>query len=211
MVPGSTLIHFSSPDKFREWHFDFKADIYLIDYEFLGSSETGLNLIEECDLQKKSILVTSRFEEEKIQERCLSLGVRLIPKGLASYIPINFKKIIPLENAKTKVRYDVCLIDDDKDLVHSVWNLVAKTNDLKIKMFTTPEEFLTTVEFIDKETPIYVDVSLGNGVKGTDFVHVIHKLGFDEIFLATGYDKDAIEVPSFVRGVVGKDFPEAMI
>jgi hypothetical protein len=55
---------------------------------------------------------------------------------------------------------------------------------------------------------INVDISLGDGVKGTDVSHEIHKLGFVNINLATGYDADSIVAPAFIRQVVGKDFPD---
>lgn len=57
---------------------------------------------------------------------------------------------------------------------------------------------------------IYVDFSLGNGIKGTEFAREIYQLGFSEINLATGYDANAIQVPSFIFKVVSKEFPIAV-
>jgi hypothetical protein len=109
--------------------------------------------------------------------------------------------------SEDKIRYDLCLIDDDTELIHAVWGSVAKSNEFNIKMFSTPQAFLDSANMINRLTPIYIDVSLGNGVKGTDIALEIHKLGFTEINLATGYNAESIEAPSFVRRIVGKDFP----
>jgi FixJ family two-component response regulator len=143
--------------------------------------------------------VTSRYEEAHIREKCERLGVKLIPKAMAGFVPI--------EIAAPKELLDCVLIDDDKELVHVIWAMSAKSHDLKIKMFSTPSEFFAEAESLDPLTPIYVDVSLGNGVKGTDVATQIHNLGFTEINLTTGYEADSIQVPIFIKKVCGKDFP----
>ena len=104
-------------------------------------------------------------------------------------------------------KYDLCLIDDDKLLVHSIWAMVAKEKGLNIKMFERPEDFLSEAIHIDKATPLYVDVSLANNVNGIDVAKDIHRLGFENINLATGYESESIKTPNFIRQVVGKDFP----
>ena len=44
-----------------------------MDYELIGQRQTGLDLVEELSLGPQSILVTSRFEEHGISERCNKL------------------------------------------------------------------------------------------------------------------------------------------
>ncbi|HMQ11120.1 MAG TPA: HAMP domain-containing sensor histidine kinase [Oligoflexia bacterium] len=60
----------------------------LCDYELLGFEETALDLIEENSLEAVSILVTCRYAEEKVQERCEKLGIKLIPKTSADLVPL---------------------------------------------------------------------------------------------------------------------------
>lgn len=86
--PEAELIHFSSPDEFAKWCKNHSADLYLFDYELIGFAVTGLDVIEKEKLHAKAILVTNRYEESAIQVRCETLGVGLIPKGLASVVPI---------------------------------------------------------------------------------------------------------------------------
>ncbi|MBK7843538.1 MAG: hypothetical protein IPJ71_07550 [Bdellovibrionales bacterium] len=64
--------------------------VYLIDFEFLGESGDGLDLIEETGIAAQSILVTSRYEEPHVRSRSLGLGVRLLPKSLAAFAPLSF-------------------------------------------------------------------------------------------------------------------------
>lgn len=89
------LITFSNPEKLREWirmNEDEKySAFFLLDYELLGSTCTGLDLIEEFRLNENSILVTSRYEESAIRKRCEALGVKLLPKDMASLMPVQMR------------------------------------------------------------------------------------------------------------------------
>ncbi len=87
------LISLSTPEQLKQWLIDYsdilERTLFLIDYELLGFKETGLQLIQELNLQKSAVLVTSRFEEPKIVTSCESNVIRLIPKGMAPFVPIN--------------------------------------------------------------------------------------------------------------------------
>ncbi|MBA2657119.1 MAG: hypothetical protein H0U70_09075 [Tatlockia sp.] len=87
------LISLSTPEQLKKWLADHSniidCTIFLIDHELLGFRETGLQLIQELKLQKSAILVTSRFEDPKIVTSCELEVIRLIPKGMAPFVPIN--------------------------------------------------------------------------------------------------------------------------
>lgn len=89
---GIRYLAFSSAQVFSLW-VSSKAStpgekLFLIDYELLNQATTGLDVIEQLGIGPNSILVTSRYEEQSVRSRCESLGVRLIPKGLAPFVPI---------------------------------------------------------------------------------------------------------------------------
>jgi signal transduction histidine kinase len=86
---NARLTHLYTTDELFIWCNANSADLYLIDFEFAGSEESGLEIIEKLNLSKKSILVTSRHEEASIQKKCQNLKVGLIPKALASIVPIH--------------------------------------------------------------------------------------------------------------------------
>lgn len=86
------LVHLYSPSELSVWIRSNSADLFLVDFEFLGQKITGLDLIESFGLGKKSILVTSRFEQLHIQSRCEEINVGLIPKNLTPFIGIALNK-----------------------------------------------------------------------------------------------------------------------
>ena len=85
------LDHFYNSSIFAQYCKDLLSehDLFLIDYELLASSETGLDLIERLNIKDQAILVTSRYEELWIKTRAKELSLKIIPKNFAPYIPIS--------------------------------------------------------------------------------------------------------------------------
>lgn len=88
---------FSSTDMFETWFrtVGAKSKLFLIDYEFVAQTTNGLDLIERLRITDRAILVTSRYDEQHIREKAASLGLRILPKSLASNVPL--KVVLPLE------------------------------------------------------------------------------------------------------------------
>jgi hypothetical protein len=68
-----------------------RSTLFLIDYELIGESETGISIIERLGIKDQSILVTSHFEETSLREACEKLRIKLIPKGMAALAPIRIQ------------------------------------------------------------------------------------------------------------------------
>lgn len=89
------ILHFSSPIEFQKYYaknfHDLESALFLIDFEISGFAENGLDLIEKLGIQSQSILVTSHHEEKMIRERCIAMGVKLVPKMMAGFVPIEIQ------------------------------------------------------------------------------------------------------------------------
>jgi signal transduction histidine kinase len=201
---GIEILHISTPDGLRAWvgtnGSKIQGALYLMDYELLGHLATGLSLAEELGIGDRTILVTSRFEEKGILTDSRRLKVRLIPKPLAGFVPIHVAE----ENAPR--RLDAVLIDDDP-LARMTWKMAASRAAKNFQPYSTMAEFLQAAGGIPRETPIYVDAELADGVDGAEASRGIHKLGFQEIYLATGHDAEKFSSFKHLRGVVGKEPP----
>ena len=84
------FIHLYTPQDLIVWNASNAsfANIFLIDYEFIGIKSTGLNLIDDLGIAGQSYLVTSRHEDSNIYQHCEKIGLKIIPKKYAVYIPI---------------------------------------------------------------------------------------------------------------------------
>ncbi|MFH1356091.1 MAG: ATP-binding protein, partial [bacterium] len=94
-MPKEKIHHFTSNESIINFYREKapllkKAEkLFLFDYELLGSDKTGLQVIKELNIKENAILVTSHYEEEHIRSECARLGVKLLPKNLAGFVPIS--------------------------------------------------------------------------------------------------------------------------
>ncbi len=85
---------FKSSIEFEEWikttGKNLKAEntIFLMDYELSSDGPTGLDLIEQFQLQTHSILVTGRADSLQVATRSACLGVPLISKSNLPLLPV---------------------------------------------------------------------------------------------------------------------------
>lgn len=86
----NTLVHFSTPEELSHWlkKPENLASLILVDYEFKGQMESGLDVVEKLKIQDRAILVTSHSDELEVLSRCERLGVSLLPKSMADIVPI---------------------------------------------------------------------------------------------------------------------------
>lgn len=87
------LHHFSDGQSFKEFEQNRGKQkvLFLLDYELIGENKTGLDWAEELSLEKQSILVTNRYEEKGILKICQRLGIGIIPKSLAAWVPVEIE------------------------------------------------------------------------------------------------------------------------
>ncbi|MBF0314919.1 MAG: HAMP domain-containing histidine kinase [Oligoflexia bacterium] len=217
-----TVVHLSNPGTFREWvkahNVIYQKILFLSDFELLGYTITGLDLLEEQNI-KDAILVTSHYENHKIRERCDRLGVRLIPKMLAGFVPINVllnvdclsvlpQLEVPSVNSSSNTDiYEYVYIDDDKWL-RMGWEMAAKKKNINLLTLSTTNDFEKHKDKISKEkTVIYLDRNLGeNELKGDEFAKILHVDGYQNLNLATGEDADLFTNLSWLK-VYGKECP----
>ncbi len=187
--------------------------LFLVDFELLNQQKTGLELIEDLAIAKHAVLVTSRYEEKSIQERAEKIGLKILPKSLGGFVPIFSQnesvvgsELIDSEPQETKKFFDIIFLDDDS-LNHSTWKMAAEIQGKSILCFDNSRELFQCLTHLELGCSFYVDVSLGNGERGEDVAKDLFDRGFKNLYLATGYESDQFGHVTWIKGVVGKDFP----
>jgi hypothetical protein len=91
------LLHFYSSSEILKWFRitlgGVENPLYLCDHDLIGSKETGLDVIDMLGIASQSILVTSRYDDPQIQEKCTKNGILLLPKTLAPLIPFTIHSL----------------------------------------------------------------------------------------------------------------------
>jgi len=87
-----TLVHLYGPKEVADWISKNQPlvdeALFLVDYEFHGADMNGIGIIQSNRIEKQSVLVTARHDEFNVRTECLRLQVALLPKRLASMVPI---------------------------------------------------------------------------------------------------------------------------
>lgn len=187
------LEHFFSGKSLLEKYKTIPEDCLLLsDYELLGEKINGIDCIEKLNSVDNSILITARSDEKEIIKRSEEINLSLLPKNMAFNVPI-----------KKDGRSDIVLIDDD-ELVHMTWKKTLTKRGHKLASYYSVDEFLENFKRFNTLTPIYIDSNLGDGLRGEVLSEKIFKLGFNELYITTGYEKDTIAKPSWINSVIGK-------
>jgi signal transduction histidine kinase len=97
------------------------------------------------------------------------------------------------------------LLDDDL-LVHMNWKMAAKAAGVELKAFKTRAELAAVSDGLPRDTPVYIDSDLGDGVRGEDIAGQLHAEGFTDITMATGHDAGRFSDLPWLK-VTGKEPP----
>jgi signal transduction histidine kinase len=216
-VPHAHLqrIHYYNPQELLKADLSYHKNlIYLCDYELIGHKLTGLDVIEQLGLKnEQAVLVTSRYEEPKIRERCKKIGIKILPKSYAIYAPMIITQPVQvslISNTKpqeaSQLKPDLILIDDNPTLTDA-WKMFAEFESKNIVVFNSVSEVKNNINLYALDTTIYIDSDLGNNIKGEEYAKELYDKGYQNIYLATGYDESKFDLSKFywIKKIVGKD------
>ncbi|MDP3705670.1 MAG: PAS domain-containing protein [Legionellaceae bacterium] len=195
---------------------DIKRTILLTDFELLKQGLDGLNIVEKSNLSR-SILVTSHYDNQDIQKRAYALGTKILPKQLASEIPIIFletKDAVLSHIAQGQIGEFVhaILVDDDAEFAENVMCYSFDDSDVIIH-FRSPEELKENLakypEKYLKTTKICLDNNFDmSDIKGVQLAQELHDMGYTNLYLISGDSFHRGELPEYLtvlaKGDVGK-------
>ena len=69
---------------------DRSRAVFLSDFELLKQDQNGLQIIAEGQIQN-STLVTSYYANQDIRDQAAEMGIKILPKQMASVIPVDFE------------------------------------------------------------------------------------------------------------------------
>jgi FixJ family two-component response regulator len=132
------------------------------------------------------------------------MGTKILPKQLASEIPIKIEKTdMPIEKNSEKV--DVVIIDDDKMLLNSFICLFG-SRDKMVDTYLSPHRFLESVSQYAKDTKILMDNDMASGINGIELAQKLHEMGYTQLYLHSGLDFEKKDVPNYLTIVRKGDF-----
>lgn len=122
---------------------------------------------------------------EKVNEMGGSISIQSSVSG--SSVILSFKKfeIRKINNEMIDYLY----VEDDAMMCY-MWEQAAKQCNFNVKIINHPMQIEECLHLMNKEnTKIYSDSSF-EGAKGEDLLVELHRLGFKNLYLTTGYSED---------------------
>ena len=184
-----------------------KKHLFLLtDFELLTQDLDGLTVIEKSGIAR-SILVTSHYTNPVVRERAAKVGSKILPKQMASEIPIQIEDILQ-EMTDHTPRIDIVIVDDDKVFVKNVVNFIF--DDLSVDYYDNPQHFLNNVSKYPKDTTILLDNQFATGnLSGIQLAGKLHQQGYIKLFLLSGREFKQNEIPDYLT-VIRKDNVESL-
>lgn len=178
--------------------------LLLSDFELVNQNINGLDVVEKAQV-KRSILVTSHYMNTDIQERAVKLGARILPKQLASEIPVRvMEQPIDVSSVDQVRVVDAIIVDDDKSFAQSLIKYVFTEN--KIDYFNSPETLLASIMHYPKETRIYLDNFFSDtSMDGFYVANELHERGFTRLYLLSGKKFNENDVPPYLKVIMKDD------
>jgi len=175
---------------------DKKENSFLLaDYELLNQDLNGLQVIDLVQM-KRAILVTSHYANKRVQQSAFKTGTKILPKQLASSVPIHINKSVSRSDLKD---IDVIFVDDDEPVLASFKFLAFRH---KVDAYSDPKLFLNNIDQYRKDTKIVLDQNFDNyHRKGTEIAEQLHALGFTRLYLLSGQSLLAVHVPHYLKAL----------
>lgn len=189
-------------------NFPQKEKLFLLtDFELLKQDLNGLHVIERTGI-KRAILVTSHYSNSVIRNLVIKSGAKILPKLLASEIPIEIKGSMVDESdelvASVDGKVDAVLVDDDKMFIDSLSMFFGSHNKVVAKYYN-PNQFLKNISFYDKDTKIFLDRNFHGRVDGIEIAKKLHDMGYTSLYLLSGERVDANEIPGYLDPILKTD------
>ncbi len=86
------VFHFRSDLEVIKWvdgSGDYKQALFFVDYDLGPQSKTGFELIDELEIANQCVMVSHRFEDERVRMGCAARAIKLMPKAFVPCIPLS--------------------------------------------------------------------------------------------------------------------------
>jgi PAS domain S-box-containing protein len=210
-APEMKVYHFESASKALNFiesltEEEIKHVLLLTDFELLKQKMNGLDVVEQSGMQR-SILVTSHYDNPAIQNRATKLNSKILPKQLASEVPMTLNKSIHFNDDADKLELklvDAVLVDDDEQFAATLLNYVF--DDDRVDYFKDPEQFKDNVDQYPKDTRIYLDNNFAScSIRGVEIAKELHDKGYTHLYLMTGECFKSNDLPSYLTVILKTD------
>lgn len=183
-----------------------KGKVFLLaDFELINQELDGLQVVEKLALQKRSLLVTGHYANQKIRELAAKTGVKILPKQLVAEVPVKIREV---GKAVATKQTDFVIIDDEQTFTDSLATFLrSKSPAIAIDTYYNPKRFLENLSQYKKDIKICLDYDLEHNIDGIELAKQLYKDGYTKLYLLSGKDfnKEDEMLPSYLSVILKSD------
>ena len=204
--PRIRILHFqlgqTAIDEIQKLSEQDKNNLLLLsDFELLNQKLNGLDVIKAAKAAR-AVLVSSHYDESDIQKEIITLGAKLLPKQLATEIPICVTQPKTHHSEENIKAVNAIWVDDDPMVTDLQCQLLLPH---VVDVYRTPYELMKNIEptcIYSKDTAVFLDYNFDNApeIKGIDIAKKLHEFGFTKLYLLSGQDFEGtdLEIPEYL-------------
>jgi hypothetical protein len=165
----------------------------------------GLDVIEQTGM-KRAVLVTSHYANAEVLNQAAKMGVRILPKQLATEVPIyiNRRSDVSTDPLNKGLKLmDIVFVDDDRVLVDLMIDYAFKGQ--KVDKYHEPYVFLANADQYDRNTKICLDNGFDMEITGIDIAQILHEKGFKHLYLLSGEEINPGKAPHYLTVILKTD------
>ena len=182
-----------------------RATVFLLsDYELINQELNGLQIINQLSMHHRSVLVTSHCSNQKIRDLATQAGIKILPKQLASEIPIKVEEKEIKSATSNLKKVELVIIDDDQILADSLANFL-KDRFTGVEAHYHPNHFLKNLSRYAKDTIICMDHDFKTQIDGIELAKQLNEAGYTKLYLLSGKTFEEGEVPNYLTVLLKGD------
>ncbi|MDR2724070.1 MAG: PAS domain-containing sensor histidine kinase [Holosporaceae bacterium] len=194
-----TIVYFTTWQKIIDFLSSVpqKSKIFLLaDYELRNQDMNGAEIIEKCNLQKQSVLVTSANIStiENFKERCKH--IKMLPKEYIGDISILMRK-------RQEYSVDLLLIDDEESFIVEA-GAFAKEHMREVVVYSNIDEFLNNLHKYPKDTKIAIERDLKDKSDSFKLARRLYNVGYMNLYMMSKEKFEEEDVKSYCN-IIFKD------
>jgi len=176
----------------------------LSDYELINQELNGLQIIDQLSMHNRSILVTSHYNNQKVCDLATQAGIKILPKQLASEIPIRVEEKEIKSVASNLKKVELVIIDDDQLLADSLATFL-KDRFTGVEAHYHPNHFLKNLSNYAKDTIICMDHDFKAQIDGIELAKQLNEAGYTKLYLISGKTFEDGEIPEYLTVLLKGD------
>jgi signal transduction histidine kinase len=174
---------------------------FIIDHDLGENIINGLGIILKYNLNNHAMVCSNKTFTYHFATELTKNHVQFYPKVL---VP-DFHLIHKLTNQNLSSQDTQCVLIDDDDLMHAMWDIWAKKNNRRLLMYKNSADLLAELDRFESDADFFIDYHIkGDTMNGGQIAELLHKKGFKNLNICTGDELAFKNKPHYIKSIRGK-------